>query len=94
MKKLLQTIRNKSLHFTQGSIYPRLKRAFFPLIVYCVGTFFMQEEDETVMYIVLFAIVLIVGLVNLIRGFFPKNRRHGKKGDPDKDRGPHGHGSH
>jgi len=87
MRHLLQLLRNKTRRMKASNIYDIVKHAFLPLAILCLGTFFIQAEDETVMYIVLFFIVLLVGLVNLLRGLFsPKHRRRGKDGHQ-------GHGS-
>jgi ABC-type nickel/cobalt efflux system permease component RcnA len=62
-----------------------VKRTLFYFSLFLGGSFFIQSDDKS-MYIVLLVIVVLVGLANLIRGLFPKNRRHGR----DK----HGHGHH
>lgn len=62
-----------------------IKRALFYFMLFLGSSFFIQSDDKS-MYIVLLVIVVLVGLANLIRGLFPKNRRHGR----DK----HGNGHH
>lgn len=84
MKQLQQLIRNKGVQKRAMLVLTRLKHALFPVLLVCMAGLFIQEDDETGMYIMLVVIVLIVGLANFLRKFLP-SRRKGKDG--------HGHNS-
>jgi len=93
MKQQQTLTHNKSLHARIKKLYHEYKRPLFPLMLFCLGTFFIQaEDDETSMYITLVVIIVVIGLVNLVKWIFPKNHRRRDK-DGHKP-GPHHQHTH
>jgi hypothetical protein len=91
--KLQQPLtRNKAIYTRFAKLYHRLKRPLFPILLICLATFFIQaEDDETGMYILLVAVIVIVGAANIVKRMFSKKGRQGKDGHkPDHHQHTHG----
>lgn len=93
MKQPFSNKHNVKINHQQNIATGIIKQTFFYGLLFLGASFFIQSDDKS-MYIVLLVIVVLVGLANLIRGLFPKNRRHGrdKHGHHNKhNQNGHGH---